>query len=116
MNLQPLLRAHAFMQVQQPPELWEPETEDVRFVPLLGELIAAALSGGGELSQLALGAANIEVAEDGPVSAGQYVVVTISGSTDLGADSRWTADRPPDGLLGRIHDQLMSAGALFAYV
>lgn len=61
MRLEPLLRAHGFMKVEQPPELWEPATEDTRFVPLLGEMIAAGLTGGAELDALTLNASNVVV-------------------------------------------------------
>ncbi len=61
MKLGPLLRAHAFLKVERPPELWEADTEDVRFVPLLGEMIAASLAGGVELADLTLNVANIVV-------------------------------------------------------
>ena len=66
MRLDALLRAHAYIKVERPPEIWEAETEDVRFVPLLGEMIAAALSGGAELGQLTLNASNVvvEASED----------------------------------------------------
>ena len=40
MRLDALIRAHGFMRTERPPELWEADTEDVRFIPLLGEMIA----------------------------------------------------------------------------
>jgi len=43
-KLDALLRAHGFMNVQRPPALWEADTEDIRFVPLLGEVIAVRAS------------------------------------------------------------------------
>ena len=52
MRLEPILRAHAYMNVEQPPELWEADTEDSRFLPLLGETIAAALANGALLEEL----------------------------------------------------------------
>jgi hypothetical protein len=33
-----LIRAHGFMRTERPPEIWEADTEDVRFIPLLGEM------------------------------------------------------------------------------
>ena len=51
------------MNVEQPPELWEADTEDSQFLPLLLETIAAALAGGrAPLEDLALNASNIVVA------------------------------------------------------
>ena len=124
MRLDALLRAHAYIKVERPPEIWEAETEDVRFVPLLGEMIAAALSGGAELGQLTLNASNVvvEASEDddpsghGPL-AGEYVAVTVSGPTDVGPDASWRSDsRGGKGLLHRLHDRLLVAGAAYAYV
>ena len=125
MRLDALLRAHAFMKVERPPEIWEADTEDVRFLPLLGEMIAAALSRGAELSALTLNVSNVvvEPAEDldliegsGP-SPGQYVAVTVSGHTDLGPDSTWLPRSPRvSGLLARLVERLVVAGARYAYV
>jgi hypothetical protein len=38
MRLDALLRAHGFMRVERPPRLWEADTDDERFIPLLGEV------------------------------------------------------------------------------
>ena len=125
MRLDALLSAHGFMKVERPPEIWEADTEDVRIVPLLGEMIAAGLSGGAELGALTLNVSNVvvEAPEDedcvesrGPLS-GRYVAVTVSGQTDLGPDSTWKAgDASASGLLGRLTDRLVTAGARYAYV
>ena len=125
MRLDALLRAHAFMKVERPPEIWEADTEDVRFVPLLGEMIAAALSRGAELGALTLNVSNVvvEPAEDpepversGP-SPGQYLAVTVSGHADLGPDCVWHPRGPRiPGLLDRLVDRLVTAGVRYAYV
>jgi len=47
LRLDGLLRAHAFMRVERPPELWEAAAEDTTLVPLLGEMIAARLAAAG---------------------------------------------------------------------
>jgi hypothetical protein len=52
MRFDAILRAHAFMKVQRPPEIWEADTEDIRFLPLLGEMIVAPLSEGVTLGEL----------------------------------------------------------------
>src|SRR6185295_16255887 len=101
MRLGPLLNAHSFMKVERPPELWDVATEDTRFVPLLGELIAAGISGGAALESLTLNASNV-VIEPGPsgeheseyplAPPGEYVAISICGETDFGADCIW---RPP---------------------
>lgn len=124
MKLDALLRAHGFMNVQRPPLLWDADTEDTRFVPLLGEMIAAALAGGGELSALTLNASNVSVdLADDPDDAGSgpppgdFVAITISGATDLGPDGSWNPGRSSSvALLNRLTDRLAVAGARYAYV
>jgi len=117
MTLDALLRAHGVMKVQRPPELWEADTEDIRFVPLLGEMIAAAVAGGGQPAELTLNASNVVVEDGDRPAPGEYVAVTVSGRIDLGADAVWPPAGPSaQGLLGRIHDRLVAAGVTFAYV
>jgi len=123
MQLEPILRAHAYMNVERPPELWEADTEDWRFLPLLGEIIAAALAGGARLEDLTLNASNVVVEppeDDGdpmvPPPA-EYVAITVLGPTDLGPDGTWHPAAPArPGLLFRLRDRLEAAGARFAYV
>jgi len=123
MRLEPILRAHAYMKVERPPELWEADTQDSRFLALLGEMIAAALGGGTPLGELTLSASNIVVSppEDGedmevPEPA-EYVAITVRGPTDLGPDERWHPSAPQrPGLLFRLHHRLEAAGARFAYI
>jgi len=122
MKLDALLRAHAFMNVERPPELWEADTDDVAFVPLLGEMIAAGLTGGADLAALTLNASNVVVPDDdheghiGPAP-GDYVAVSVGGRTNLGPDSRWTGDaRLESGLLARVHERLVTARVRFAYI
>jgi hypothetical protein len=125
MRLDALLRAHGFMKVERPPDIWEADTEDTRFLPLLGEMIAAALSRGAVLGALTLNISNVVVeppAADDPgeeptVPPGHYVAVTVNGQADLGADSAWLPGRcPPSGLLRRLDARLGTGGARYAYV
>ena len=121
-----LIRAHGFMKTERPPSVWEADTEDVRFIPLLGEMIAAGLSGGSTLETLTLNVSNIvapEDAEDDPANrtvlpAGEYVAVTVRGITDLGPDQVWFPGRPLSDrlLLGRLDTELTMAGVRYAYV
>src|SRR5215468_6926691 len=100
MRLEPILRAHAYMNVERPPELWEADTEDWRFLPLLGEVIAAALGTGIPLEELILNASNVVVdpPEDGEDAGvpepAQYVAITVRGRTDFGADDTWDPSAP----------------------
>jgi hypothetical protein len=123
MRLEPILRAHAYMKVERPPDLWEADTEDSRFLPLLGEIIAAALAGATPLGELTLNASNIvvEPPEDGEEPMvprpGEYVAVWVRGPRDLGPDESWHPAAPCRcGLLSVLHDRLEAARARFAYV
>lgn len=123
MRLEPILRAHATMRVERPPELWEADTEDSRFLPLLGEIIAAALAGGAPLEELTLNASNVVVEpsedDEDPVlpRPAEYVAVTVRGRTDFGPDDTWHPSAPHrPGLLHRLHHRLEAAGASFAYI
>ncbi|NOT09503.1 MAG: hypothetical protein HOP28_15030 [Gemmatimonadales bacterium] len=124
LRFEALLRAHGFMRTERPPEIWVADT-DARVLPLLGELIAAALSGGGTLGELTLAVSNVVVEADvecppGEIQSpapGEYVAMTVKGETDLGPDAKW-----PDGalpavhLLRRLDERFTVAGARFAYV
>ena len=124
MKLDAILRAHGFMNVERPPELWEVDTEDVRVLPLLGEMIAAALAGGAELGELTLNASNVVVEADSdseskarPPLPGEYVAVTVRGSADLGPDAAWhTEAAETSGLLARLRRRFIVAGSPYAYI
>ena len=125
MRFEALLRAHSFMKTEHPPEMWAADTEDVRFVPLLGEMIAAPLSTGAELGELTLNVSNVVVESDpsgedgegtGPLP-GEYVAVTVKGRGDLGPDGTWRrGGAASSGLLARLVERLETAGAHYAYV
>jgi hypothetical protein len=125
MKLGPLLRAHAYMNVERPPELWDVVTDDYSFIPLLGEMIAASLGGGLALADLTLNASNvvIEPSEEGEPdqpshpTPGEYVAISVTTPADLGPDSRWYPGRPPaSGLLHSLNDRLLVAETRFAYI
>jgi hypothetical protein len=123
MRLDELLRAQSGVRVERPPELWEAQTDEASLVPLVGDMLAAGVSVGGLLSELVLNVSNVvfEIADDDPgphtPPVGEYVAVTVCGPVDLGPDSVWDGSGSRgDGLLGRLHDRLVTAGARFAYV
>lgn len=123
MRFEALLRAHGFMKTEQPPQMWEADAEDIRFVPLLGEMIARPLSRGAVLDQVLLSVANVVVTEsrDGEGGRsprpGEYVAVTVSGEVDLGPDETWTGAMDRAGpLLSDLHERLTTAGVAYAYV
>jgi hypothetical protein len=125
LRLEPLLRANGFMKLERPPLLWDVDTEDTRLVPLMGEMIAAGLSKGTPVAELTLSAANV-VVEDyadgegvtpGSPEPGEYVALTVRGVADFGSDASWKPTAPPPtGVLARLHERLVTAGARFAYV
>jgi len=110
MQLGPVLTAHGFMRIERPPLLWDVDTEDLQFFPLLGEMIAAALGKGTPLAEITLAASNVAVepSPDGgePTAPhpGEYVAVTVSGTADFGPDAAWTqTDRKrTNALLDRL--------------
>jgi hypothetical protein len=122
MRFDALLRAHAFVRVQRPPEIWEAETDDERFIPLLGELLAAVVSRGVPLHEVTLLVSNVsvEASDDDEVHSpplGDYVAVTVSGAVDLGPDETWTPTaKGSKSTLGCLHDRLIVAGVQYAYV
>jgi hypothetical protein len=123
MRLDALLRAHGFMRVERPPELWEADTDDALLLPLLGEMIAAGLATGASLGDLTLNASNIVVEPFDDDSCpqvpatGEYVALTVSGPTDFGPDASWSSgSRGASGILMRLRERLVTAGARYAYV
>jgi len=122
MRFDALLRAHGFMRVERPPEIWEADTEDVRFLPLLGEMIAAGLGTGTPLAELTLNVSNVVVeATPGDDSSlprpGEYVAVTVRGQADYGPDATWPGPSAAGStLLQRLEERLTTAGARYAYV
>ena len=119
MRLEGYLRAHAFMRVEQPPLLWEVDTEDEPFLHMLGEMIVIGLGRGNELGDLVLNVSNVTVEpddEDPWLDEGDYVAVTVRGAGDWEADDLWRAGQGPTrGLLVNVGPAADTAGAVYAY-
>jgi hypothetical protein len=119
MRLQPILRAHGFMRTEAPPQLWEAATADVLFLPLLGEMIAAALRPGSPLSALTLSTANVVVTPEAAVgmtpASGEYVAVSVLGPGAWTGDWRWLPAGPTPAGLPFPAGRLTEARAHFAY-
>ena len=119
MNLEPLLRAHGFMKVEHPPELWGADTEDEAFLRVLGEMIAIGLGRGNELAELTINVANVTAAADdegGWIPPGDYVAVSVRGG-GAWEDHTWRAGQgPTTGLLENVGPAADTAGAVYAYV
>jgi hypothetical protein len=105
MRLDGLLRAHGFLKLDRPPELWEADT-GLAIVPLLGEMIAGCVRRETlELSELTLNASNVEVPEDdepGGPPAGQFVALTVSG--------------PAVPSLAKLRESLVAAKVRYSYI
>jgi hypothetical protein len=118
MNLDALLRAHSYMIIERPPSLWEAETDDVRLLPLLGEMIVVGLGRGNQLAQLTLNASNVTVEEGGPggVAEGDYVALTIKAPGDWRPEWVWPSESSAGGTLyGNVQARLADSGAVWAY-
>jgi hypothetical protein len=119
-----ILQAHAFMQTERPPLLWEADTDDERFLPMLGEMIVIGLGRGNALADLVLAVTNVVVQEDSEededeptwLEPGEYVAVTVKGPGADWTDDVWRAgEGPTRGLLVNVGPRADDAGAVYAY-
>lgn len=119
MKLDTYLRAHAFMRVERPPLLWEADTEEMPFLALVGEMIAAGLVRGNDLSELVLSFSNVTVDEsaaDHRVAQGDYVAITLRGGGDWKPEEVWWSEAPPaEGVIAGLDAHLREAGSVYAY-
>lgn len=134
MDLGPLLTAHAYLRVERPPELWGVAVDDAALVPVVGEMIAAALGRGSDLGEIVLRVNNVAVEApepdrsegptledddetDGGPAPGDYVALSILGRGDWRPEVLWrpgAAGGPP--LVNVELDQAArAAGIPFAY-
>jgi hypothetical protein len=97
--------------------IWEAAVEDVRFVPLLGEMIVVGLTRGNKLEELTLLAANVVVEADaaGDVPQGDYVAISVKGRGDWAPEWRWRPGDPFPGSPYANFDRLATSGVVFAY-
>jgi hypothetical protein len=119
-ELEGLLRAHSFLKVERPPELWEPVVELEPFIRLLGEMIAAGLvPNGQELGEITLNVSNVVVDESaaGPMPMGEFVAVTIKSAGDWSPETTWDPADEHDGSLVShgLENALSVASAAWAY-
>jgi hypothetical protein len=120
-RLDEILVAHGFMQVERPPELWGADTDDERFLFMLGEMIVVGLGRGNELADLTLAVSNVLVEpEDDPdeepwLEPGEYVSVTVKGPGAWADDVWHPGEGPTRGLLTNVAPRADDAGAVYAY-
>ena len=118
MNLEPLLRAHGFMNVERPPQMWEVDAADEDFLRVLGEMIAIGLGRGNELADLTLSVANVTAEadeEDEWIPAGDYVAISVRGDGTWDDDAWREGQGPTTGLLSNVGPAADRAGAVYAY-
>jgi hypothetical protein len=122
MRFDEILTAHGFMRTERPPLMWEADTDDERFIPLLGEMIVVGLNAGNELAQLTLAVSNVTVEEDDDepeetpwVEPGDYVAVTVRGPGRWSDDVWRSGDGPTLGMLVNVAPRADDAGAVCAY-
>ena len=94
-EVESVLRAHAYLHTEAPPEPWQPDADDSTFFQLL-----AGLTRGNELGNLTLSFANvsIETPAADPMPEGDHVAVTIRSRGDWSPERTWSrkgARRPP---------------------
>jgi hypothetical protein len=83
----------------------------------MGELLAAALArNGGELEQLVLAVANVEVevAASGPLPAGELVAISVSGGGSW-TDDHWRPGQRETFVSEYLPAAFAAAGAVYAY-
>jgi hypothetical protein len=119
-DLQALIAAHPFITIERPPELWQPDADDVRFIRFFGELLALLLArNGGELAAVTVNVSNVfvDASAADPMPEGEFVAITGFGGGD------WSPEiaRRPAGqsrpALGTEDLELAAAaaGAVWAY-
>jgi hypothetical protein len=117
-DLDALLRAHAFLRVERPPELWAVDVPDEPFIRMLGELIVVGLLHHDVLGELTLNVANVVVGDDGPagVAPGDHVALTIRGAGEWERDLTWTPASIEPLWSDDLDAAVRAAGVTFAYL
>jgi hypothetical protein len=116
-----VLRAHAYLRTEAPPEPWQPEADDETFFGLLGEMIVAGLTRGNELGDLTLSFSNVVVEPSAadPMPEGELVAVTIRGSGDWTPELTWdrrTGSSPGPFVTSDLEAAAARSDAVFGYV
>lgn len=119
-ELEGLLNAHPFLQVERPPTLWAPAADLEPFIRLLGEMIAAALvRNGHELAEITLNVSNVTVEPSaaGSVPEGDFVAITIGSQGDWSPETSWhPGDESGAALVSAdLRSAATAAGASYGY-
>lgn len=119
-DLAALIRAHPFITIEHPPELWQPVADDGTFIRFFGELIAASLArNGGVLSAVTVNISNVIVDSSaaGPIPQGEFVAITGVGQGDWGPEitRRPESGANPPVVSGDLEAAAAAAGAAWIY-
>lgn len=116
-----VLRAHAYMRTEAPPAPWQPDADDETFFRLLGEMIVAGLTRGSALADLTLSFANVTIdpSAGDPMPVGDHVAVTVRGRGDWTPERTWSPERrasPPPFVTHDLEAAAKGSNAVFGYV
>jgi hypothetical protein len=116
-----VLRAHAYLRTEAPPEPWQPDADDGTFFGLLGEMIVAGLTRGNELGDLTLSFSNVlvEPSAAGPLPEGEMVAVAIRGAGDWMPERAWDREvgaAPAPFVSPDLEAAAAASDAVYAYV
>jgi hypothetical protein len=119
-ELEALLNAHAFLNVERPAQLWAPDAELEPFIRLLGEMIAAALVRNGQkLEEITVNVSNVIVEPQaaGQIPEGDFVAITIRSQGDWSTETSWhPADEVAAPLVSAdLRSAAFAAGASYGY-
>jgi hypothetical protein len=117
-DLGALLRAHAFLRVERPPELWTVDVRDEPFIRMLGEMIVVGLLHHDVLGDLTLNVSNVRVEDEPPegVERGDYVAISILGPGTWEHDRAWTPGAGEPLWSPDLDEALRAASVAFAYL
>jgi hypothetical protein len=119
-DLAALLRAHPYIAIERPPVLWPPDADDVPFVRVFGELIAASLvRNGGDLAAVTINVSNVVIEPEagGRMPVGEFVAVTARGRGEWGPEIARAPDpsRQPPLVTSDLEAAATAAGVVWAY-
>lgn len=112
-----MLRAHGFLRVERPPQLWDVDADDELVIRMLGELIVVALGTGADLAEVTLRVNNVETPPEtegrGPPG-GEFVAMTVIGLAAEFTPRTWTPRDDPVGLRPVLINPDLDAAAVRA--
>jgi len=119
-DLDALIRAHPFIGIERPRDLWTIGVDDDLFIRFFGELIAASLvRNGNVLDAVEINFSHVVIEPESadPMPAGEFVAVSARGPGDWGDDlsRRPSAHAQPPIVGADFEAAAAAAGADWAY-